>query len=309
MRFIREYLHPRGLLAGLAIGDALGAPLEGSPQSEARVTNMRPGGRHFRRAGQYTDDTLQALAVAESLIACERFDPSDLVQRFLSGYRKRPEWYGPTSSAFFDLVGSGTPPHHAAWLVHRRNGGSRTNGSVMRGFPLGIFYPADHAYTISIDCSRITHYDTVAAHCSAWMTMMAADLCRGATRRRAFMHARSRCRNAEVLAVLGSFERYPRIPSLDAVQCAHAALSCFMNARTFENALLAAVNLGGDADTVGACCGALAGAYWGMNAVPERWSRMIEGYDELIRIAGALWESREDRKEQRWRADNREFLP
>jgi len=86
------------------------------------------------------------------------------------------------------------------------------------------------------------------------------------------------------------------IPSLDAVLCAHAALSCFMNARTFENALLSAVNLGGDADTVGACCGALAGAYWGIEAIPKRWSRTMEGYDDLLRIAGALWDIRVDRQ-------------
>jgi ADP-ribosyl-[dinitrogen reductase] hydrolase len=69
-----------------------------------------------------------------------------------------------------------------------------------------------------------------------------------------------------------------------------------MYARTFENAVVSAVNLGGDADTVGACCGALAGAYWGIDAVPERWSRVVEGYDDLIRVAGSLWETREDRE-------------
>ncbi|MDD1701687.1 MAG: ADP-ribosylglycohydrolase family protein, partial [Methanoregula sp.] len=204
-----------GSLAGLAIGDALGAPLEGSPQPEAWVTNMRPGGRHFRKTGQYTDDTLQALAVAESLVKCGGFDPSDLVQRLLSGYKKRPEWYGPTSSAFFLLVKSGTLPHRAAELVHRRLHHSRSNGSVMRGFPIGIFWPGDRAYDVSIACSRLTHYDPVAAHCSAWLNMMVSDLCRGVPRKRAFIHARSRCRDAEVLAMLGGFERYRPEASLD----------------------------------------------------------------------------------------------
>jgi len=282
------------MFAGLAIGDALGAPLEGSARSEAWLTNMQPGGRHFRKTGQVTDDTLQALAVAESLLSCRGFDGSDLVLRLLEGYRTRPEWYGPTSSAFFDLVARGTLPHRAAWFVHKRNGGSRSNGSVMRGFPLGIFYPADRVYEVSIACSRLTHYDPVAAACSAWLNGMAADLCRGASRRQAFRSARARCRDPEVLDRLGSYERYAPDPSLDAVLCSHAALSCFMNAATFENALLAAVNLGGDADTVGACCGALAGAYWGLPAVPERWSRVLEGYDRGVRVAGELWEVRED---------------
>jgi len=164
----------------------------------------------------------------------------------------------------------------------------------MRGFPLGIFYPADQVYEISIACSQLTHYDMVAAHCSAWLTMMSADMCRGVSRARAFVHARSRCRDAEVLDKLGSYKRYRPEPSLDAVLCSHAALSCFMNARTFENAVLSAINLGGDADTVGACCGALSGSCWGIDEVPERWSRVVEGYDMLIQIAGSLWEKRKD---------------
>ena len=293
MKFIRENIYPRGLLAGLAIGDALGAPLEGSLQPEAWIINMRPGGRHFRNAGQYTDDTLQALAVVESLLACRGFNQSDLVQRLLSGYEKRPEWYGPTSSAFFMLVRSGTPPQRAAWLVHRRNHGSRSNGSVMRGLPLGIFYPADQVYEISILCSQLTHHDPVAAHCSAWLNMMVSDMCRGVSRNQAFVRARSRCRNAEVLYKLGSYRKYCPESSLDAVLCSHAALSCFMNAHTFENAVLSAINLGGDADTVGACCGALAGACWGIEAVPERWTFILEGYTGIVLAADALWQERQ----------------
>jgi ADP-ribosyl-[dinitrogen reductase] hydrolase len=295
VRFIREYIHPRGLLAGLAIGDALGAPLEGSPQPEAWLTNMRPGGRHFRTAGQYTDDTLQACAVAKSLLACRDFNPSDLVQRLLCGYMERPEWYGPTSSAFFNLVRSGTLPQRAALLVHRRNHGSRTNGSVMRGFPIAIFYPADVAYEISRSCSQLTHFDPVAGHCSAWLTMMASDMCRGVSRSLAFIHARSLCRNEEVLSVLGNYKQLRPEPSLDAVECSHAALFCFMNAHTLENAILSAVNLGGDADTIGACCGALAGSYWGIDTVPERWIRVLDGVNEIVQLADALWQVRKDK--------------
>jgi ADP-ribosyl-[dinitrogen reductase] hydrolase len=256
---------------------------------------MLSGGRHFRKTGQITDDTLQALAVAESLGICRGFDATDLIPRLLAGYEKRPEWYGPTSSAFFNLVKSGTLPHRAAQIVHRRLGHSRSNGSVMRGFPIGIFYPAGRAYDISIECSRLTHYDPVAAHCSAWLNMMVSDLCRGISRKQAFIHARSRCRDAEVLDRLGSFERYRPEPSLDAVLCSHAALFCFMNSRTFENALLSAVNLGGDADTVGACCGALAGACWGISAIPERWLGPLEGAGKIISTADRLWQERADR--------------
>lgn len=290
MRFISGNLRAVGSLIGLAIGDALGAPLEGSALREAQVTEMRSGGRHFRRKGEVTDDTLQAVAIAESLTACEGFNQKDLILRLLRGYEERPEWYGPTSSAFFALVKSGTLPHHAAWLVHKRNHGSRSNGSVMRGFPIGIFYPPQQAYPMSLWCSRLTHHDVVPAHCSAWLNVMVSDMCRGVSRYTAFRHARSLCTNPEVHTMLGNYTDYAPVASLDAVLCAHAALSSFMNARSYETAVISAIHLeGGDTDTAGACCGALAGACWGLSAIPDRWRRDLEDYENLLRCAERLW--------------------
>jgi ADP-ribosyl-[dinitrogen reductase] hydrolase len=278
-----------GSFVALAIGDALGAPLEGSARTESWVTEMLPGGRHSRKKGQITDDTLQAMAVAESLAACGGFNQKDLILRLLRGYEKRPEWYGPTSSAFFALVKSGTLPHQAAWLVHKQLHGSRSNGSVMRGFPLGIFYPSPDVYDVSLACSQLTHFDPVAAHCSAWLNEMVSDMCRGISRNTAFRHACSRCTNPEVHSVLGNYSMYTPFSSLDAVLCSHASLTCFMNARTLEGAILSAINLGGDADTVGACCGALAGAYWGFEAIQKRWIRDIEEYETILHCAENLW--------------------
>ena len=88
--------------------------------------------------------------------------------------------------------------------------------------------------------------------------------------------------------MLGSYEEYAPVPSLDALLCSHAALSCFMDADSFEDALISAVNLGGDADTVGACCGALSGAYWGMGAIPERWIRDLVDYPRISSVADEL---------------------
>jgi ADP-ribosyl-[dinitrogen reductase] hydrolase len=283
-----------GSLIGLAIGDALGAPLEGSPQPEVWLAEYRSGGRHSRKKGEFTDDTLQAIAVAQSLGASRGFCESDLVKKLSESYIQKPEWFGPTSMLFFDLVRSGTVPHQAARIVHQRNHGSRTNGSVMRGFPLGIFYPAPEVYEVSLTCSGITHYDPVGGHCSAFLNVMVSDMCRGSARAAAFRHARSICTNNEVHAVLGSYDHYDPDPSLDSVLCSHAALHSFMNAKSAEMAILSAVNLGGDADTVGACTGALAGACWGLEALPVRWREGLERYDELVWLAEGVWETRID---------------
>ena len=283
-----------GSLIGLAIGDALGAPLEGSPQPEVWLAEYRPGGRHSRIKGEFTDDTLQAVAVAQSLVECRGFCEKDLVEKLSDSYIQKPEWFGPTSTFFFDLVRSGTVPHRAAQIVHQRRGGSRTNGSVMRGFPLGIFYPAPDVYPVSLTCSQVTHFDPVAGHCSAFLNVMVSDMCRGLSRAAAFRHARSLCTNNEVHAVLGSYDQYVPDPSLDSVLCSHAALHSFMHAKSAEMAILSAVNLGGDADTVGACTGALAGAYWGLDALPLRWREGLERYGELARLAERVWEGRVD---------------
>ena len=291
--FISGTMRHAGSLVALAVGDAMGAPLEGSLQSEAWVTDMRPSGRHFRKKGAITDDTLQAMAVAESLAACKEFNQTDIISRLFFGYIKNPKWYGPTSTVFFDLIRSGTLPHHAAKIVHQRNGSSRTNGSVMRGFPLGTFYPAPEVYAMSMACSRLTHYDPVAGHCSAFLNVMVSDMVRGAPRSRAFRHALSLCTDPEVHAMLGSYDEHEPAPSLDSVLCSHAALHCFMHARTLEGAILSAINLGGDADTVGACCGALAGAYWGVGAIPKRWCADLEGYEGLVQLAERVWERAE----------------
>ena len=130
-----------GALVGLAIGDALGAPLEGLPPAPFTVTEMMGGGIHDVEIGQYTDDTLQASALAETLIGCGGLDPAEFARRLVLVYHAHPEFFGPTSRAVLDLVDEGVAPTLAARMAHEARGGSRSNGSVMRGIPVGIFYP------------------------------------------------------------------------------------------------------------------------------------------------------------------------
>jgi ADP-ribosyl-[dinitrogen reductase] hydrolase len=292
--FILYYVRACATLIGLAIGDAFGAPLEGSPAPRVRITEMLPGGRHPRTKGAITDDTLQALAVAASLVACRRFDPDDMMARLVAAYRTSPQWFGPTSSTVFDLVIDGVPATEAAAVAYGKLGASRSNGSVMRGFPIGVFCPPQRVAEISIACSCLTHHDSVAAHCSVWLNLMTSLMCRGSTREEAYRAACARCRNEEVLTMLGNYKKYAPEPSLDALLCSHAALFCFMDAETFEDALVSAVNLGGDADTVGACCGALAGANWGMGAIPQRWVRDLVDYPRISSVAYELARVGED---------------
>lgn len=289
VNFISDFRHVTGVMLGLAIGDAMGAPLEGTGPPSAPVRRFYAGGRVPRQAGAITDDTYQALALAESLAACRGFSPSDFMARLIRDYLVHREWYGPTSGAVFSLVMEGVPLFSAARIVHARRGGSRSNGSVMRGPPIGLFYGGPEVEAVSLACSALTHRDPVAGACSAFVNRMVSDMCRGIPRSRAFCRALQRCRDPEVASALGGWRAHSPVPGLDALEATHAAVSVFMETGSFEEAVPAAVSMGGDSDTVGAIAGALAGAAYGAQAIPDEWILGLVDRARALEAAHALW--------------------
>ena len=289
MTFISGGVSAVGALAGLAIGDAMGAPFEGYPPPLGPVTEMQGNESRMRNAGHYTDDTLQAIAVAESLIQCRGFRQNDLMERLINGFKRYPEFYGPTSRAVFELVQSGVSPDRAAEIVHRQRGSSRSNGSVMRGAPVGIFFSGTTLREVSVRCSQLTHHDTTAAECSAWVNQMVSDMCRGFSRTGAFSRALHRCNDDEVIRVLGAYHRSDPEPGLDALLATHASLTVFMDSRSFEETIVRAISLGGDTDTVGAVAGALAGARSGIGSIPIRWLVKLQDCGMITSLGARLW--------------------
>ncbi|QSZ66816.1 ADP-ribosylglycohydrolase family protein [Methanofollis aquaemaris] len=288
MIFISDFMRAAGCLVGLAVGDALGAPLEGLPPPENRVTRMLGGGIHDIQRGEFTDDALQAIGLAESLVSCRGFSPEDFMERLVRAFEGAPEFYGPTSRTVFTLVRQGCALEQAAAVAHLMNKGSRTNGSVMRAPPLGIYYPPHAVREVSLVCSALTHYDPVAGECSAFVNQMVSEMCRGVPKVRAFTHALDRCQSPEVAERLGEFDRWPIEPSLDAVLATHAAVAVFMGSDGFENTVVRAINLGGDADTVGAIAGALAGACYGFPSIPHRWLVDLRHTGRLLALSRRL---------------------
>ncbi len=287
--FISTLGRVEGLLIGLAAGDALGAPYEGREGTGCFVREMYSGGLHKRNAGEVTDDTLQAMAVAGSLVHCRGFDPGDLITRLIAGYTTSSEWYGPTSSRVFDLVMTGQDPFVAAKNVYSCSGQKRTNGSVMRGPPLGVAFSGPELEKVSLLCSRLTHADSTSGWCSAFINRMASRLVRGSPRWPAFEDACHRCGDPEVLGRLVLFREYEPVSSIDPVLCTHAALWAFMTTGSFSEAVGTAAGLGGDADTVAAICGALAGSYYGISSIPARWRSPLQYQESLIRLADSLY--------------------
>jgi ADP-ribosyl-[dinitrogen reductase] hydrolase len=129
----------------------------------------------------------------------------------------------------------------------------------------------------------------VAGACSAFVNRMVSDLCRERGKEEAYLRALSRCRDEEVFALLGEFRHYDPVPGLDCLLATHAALTVFMESDTFEETLVSAVNLGGDADTVGAIAGSLAGSWYGLMAIPKRWLAGLHGLSGVTSVAWDLW--------------------
>jgi len=272
----------------------MGAPFEGRPPPGVPIRSFYAGGRNPRRAGECTDDTFQALAVAESLAACHGFDPADLMARLAREYIRHREFYGPTSAAVFELVREGISIHEAAARVHAARGWSRSNGSVMRGAPIGVFYAGPDVEAVSYACSALTHADPVPGACSAFVNRMASDMCRGIPREKAYARACARCRNRDVYRVLGSFGRYIPVAGLDALEATHAALTVFMQTENYSSCISAAIGLGGDTDTVAAIAGALAGARYGLFGIPAGWLSSLSARERVLAAARALWSARKE---------------
>jgi ADP-ribosyl-[dinitrogen reductase] hydrolase len=158
----------------------------------------------------------------------------------------------------------------------------------MRGPPIGIAYAGRDVEEVSKVAARLTHFDPVAGAASGFVNRMASEFCRGRNREAAYRAALAGCREPETLAVLGSWRAYAPAPSLDALDLAHAAIAVVMTTTTFSGAVEAAVNMGGDSDTLGAVAGALAGAAHGAGAIPRDWIAPLELRARLVTLADAL---------------------
>lgn len=302
----------RGVLFGLAIGDALGAAVEfQAPGTFEPVSDFRGGGPFGLKPGQWTDDTSMALALADS-IGSGDWSLDDQARRYVDWWKTGK--YS-VNGRVFD-IGVTT---QAALRRFEETGDSRTsgdsspeaggNGSIMRLGPVPIAF-ADmfperlHALVNRlVDSSLPTHASPQCLSACAYLGVVLAALIQGEERETVLSpdwpHLREARRLlpdihrlvpfdpdiAEVAA--GSF-RQKKPPEIrgsgHVVRCLEAALWAFHDATDFREAVLRAVNLGDDADTTGAVCGQLAGAYWGEDGIPVEWRRNLAQRSELERL-------------------------
>ncbi|KAB0677261.1 ADP-ribosylglycohydrolase family protein [Aureimonas leprariae] len=282
----------RGALLGLAVGDALGTTLEFS-QRDSRPHHVEiTGGGPFRlRPGEWTDDTAMALALADSLVHCRSFDPDDLMRRFVGWWRDGD--YSCTGSCFD--IGTQTRDALARfeWTGNPYAGTTAEsdagNGSLMRLSPVAIYAldDAELADRIACDQSRTTHGAPQAVDaCIVFTRILRHAILRHADPLAAALAATDMAALHPSIAAVAtrSYRTKDRAAISSSGYVVHtleAALWCVHNTTSFAEAVVRAVNLADDADTVGAVTGQLAGAIHGANAIPERWLQTLAWRERL----------------------------
>jgi ADP-ribosyl-[dinitrogen reductase] hydrolase len=287
----------RGALLGLACGDAVGTSVEFLTRgSFAPITDMIGGGPFSLAPGQWTDDTSMALCMAESLIRRNGFDAKDQMGRYLNWW----QWgYLSATGECFDI---GMTVKDALRRFQQNDnpfaGDTDTqtagNGSLMRLAPVALFYFPVMADVIhySAESSRTTHAAPEAMECCQLFAQLLANALNGETRSQ-LLHVRAlTLQESKVLAIAsGAYTTKTReqiFGSGYSVASLEAALWCFHHTTTFADAVLEATNLGDDADTTAAIVGQIAGAHYGVDAIPDTWLKKLYMREEIEGMADAL---------------------
>ena len=291
----------RGALLGLALGDAVGMPLEFQPRDARTVIDMEAGGPFNLEAGDWTDDTSMACCLAESLIACRGFDARHQMETYCrwhkeGAYTRRGVCFdigGATRQALERFFADGNP---YAGSEHPRSAG---NGSLMRLAPVPLFFAGDFHQAVhhAGESSKTTHRAAEAIDACRYFGGLIQGALHGVDKRALLDGAYS--------PTPGYWDAHPLVPAIAqvdegsykhkhrdqisssgyVVHTLEAALWAFHRNDDFRSGLLEAVNLADDSDTVGAVYGQIAGAYHGESGLSLDWRDRLFAAQDSYRFA------------------------
>ncbi len=295
-----------GGILGAAIGDALGVPVEFLSREEVRrnpVTGMRGYGSHNKPPGTWSDDTSMMLCHMQSLYE-KGYGREDAMNKFIEWWH-RGLWKPAPSRQF----GIGNIVYRAIgnYILNGdidkcglRGEMDNGNGSLMRIMPVSLYFhnASDSEMVAGIaGMSNITHAHPRSVLACVIFTVMVQEMLKGNNAVTAYINMAGRIpgmiRGTGCEGELATFKKIldGTLPALKedqikssgyVVDTLEASIWCLLNSSSFEEAVLKAVNLGGDTDTTGAVAGGLAGVCYGFDSIPSEW------LNELVRLQDIL---------------------
>lgn len=274
----------RAAMYGLAIGDALGVPYEFKNRDTFECTGMTGGGTWGQPAGTWSDDTSMTLATLDSLNACHGEVSEDDMQRRFLDWKDRGLYA--VDGKVFDIGNTTSQALEMGWGIDRED--ANGNGSLMRILPLAFapcgFWDVQRA-------SAITHAHWMSCEACVIYVGIAKELLEGADIDMAVLHwAQKEYSPFDRLARLHGMRRDDIESDGFVVNTLEAALWCLLHTHSYEDAVLTAVNLGGDTDTTAAVTGGLAGILYGLEDIPVEWVEALRNRGEIDRLVdSASW--------------------
>lgn len=296
---------PLALIMGVAVGDALGVPVEFKKRGTFHVSGMQGYGTHNQPPGTWSDDTSLTLALADNLLP-ESCGLSDVAWAFIEWYDRAA--YTPHGKVFdvgnataeaIKRLKKGVAPEKAGGSGERDNG----NGSLMRIAPLAFYMfgirKAEERFRIVREVSSLTHaHEWSVAACYIYVEML-NKLRMGRKKKTAYAELREDFARGVPFISKATLAKFVRILENDisllpeeeirssgfVIDTLEAAFWCFLTTDNYRDAVLKAVNLGEDTDTTGAVTGAMAGLAYGLDAIPQEWRDQLAAGEEIRRIA------------------------
>ncbi len=296
----------RDALLGLAVGDALGVPVEFQPRSHLTaqpVEGMRGYGTYQQPAGTWSDDSSLTFCLADSL--CGGYDLADMAHKFIQ-WKAGQLWtphgvvfdIGNTTSYAIDqlniILRSGNPSDLKYLPYAGATEFTNGNGSLMRILPL-LFYLRGRGLDEQLErireVSALTHGHLRATLACAIYLRLAEYLLHDYTPldayratqgdiRRHWQEREIAARECRLFSGILEADLHERPESSIrsdgyVLHSLEAALWCFLRESSYEATVLRAVNLGGDTDTTAAIVGGLAGLYYGAEGIPTHWRNAL----------------------------------
>ncbi|MBN3911228.1 MAG: ADP-ribosylglycohydrolase family protein [Nostoc sp. NMS1] len=294
-------------LMGLCVGDALGVPVEFTSRAErvkSPVTTMLGYGTWNQPPGTWSDDSSLSFCLAECL--CRGYSLDAIANSFWRWY-KEAYWtprgdvfdIGQTTHTAIMRLKQGVVPHQAGGKVENSNG----NGSLMRILPMAYCHrnlTLGELLARVHDVSAITHAHARSQMACGIYISIAVALLEGADLQTAYLQALQDIQTIysvrEFLLEKPHFGRIfsgeiAKLPVEEinsggyVIDTLESSLWCLLNSSSYSEAVLKAVNLGGDADTTAAVTGGLAGIYYGVENIPQKWMNQIARRQDIIYLA------------------------